>query len=187
MRPRPALNGRFIYAKAVIVMAEQAPMADAGTQQEPTAGEQPQAEYVAPATQADLDRIIGESLSRERSKFADYEDIKAKAAKFDEVENANKSDLQRLEERAAAAEAKVARFEAAEQRAQWAAEIVKDSAVPASALRGETREELEAHFAELQPLIGQAQVPDLRASAGQRVVPAAEASVDDWLRNQRRR
>lgn len=161
--------------------------ADAGTQQDPTSSDQQAAEYVAPATQADLDRIIGDRLSRERSKFADYDALKEKAAKYDEVENANKSDLQRLEERAAAAEAKVAKFEAAEQRAKWAAEIVKDSAVPASALRGDTREELEAHFAELAPLIGQAQVPDLRASAGQRAVPAAQATGDDFIRGLVRR
>ena len=42
-------------------------------------------------TQAEMDAIIGDRLNRERKKYADYEDIKAKAAKFDELENASKT------------------------------------------------------------------------------------------------
>ncbi|MEU8196345.1 hypothetical protein AB0C10_21415 [Microbispora amethystogenes] len=36
-------------------------------------------------TQADLDRVVAERLARERSKFADYKDLKAKASQFDEL------------------------------------------------------------------------------------------------------
>lgn len=55
-------------------------------------------------TQADVDRIVANRLSRARKEFADYDDLKAKAAKLDEVEAAKKSDLERERERAAAAE-----------------------------------------------------------------------------------
>ena len=34
-------------------------------------------------SQEDLDRIIEKRLARERAKFADYEEVKAKAAKVD--------------------------------------------------------------------------------------------------------
>ena len=51
--------------------------------------------------------------------------------------------------RAEAAEAKVADYEAEKQRAEWIVEICKDSGVPAHLLRGETREELQAHHDEL--------------------------------------
>ena len=37
-------------------------------------------------TQAEMDAIIRDRLSRERSKYADYDDIKAKAQKFDAAE-----------------------------------------------------------------------------------------------------
>lgn len=37
-------------------------------------------------TQADLDRIIGQRVERERAKYADYGDVKARAAKADEAE-----------------------------------------------------------------------------------------------------
>lgn len=41
--------------------------------------------YAPPATQADLDRIIGERLAREREKYADYTDLKAKAEAHDKA------------------------------------------------------------------------------------------------------
>lgn len=51
-------------------------------------------------TQAELDRVVGERLARERTtKYADYDDIKAKAARFDELEASQKTELEK--ERAA--------------------------------------------------------------------------------------
>jgi len=54
----------------------------------PTA-QPPQAEppaYTPPGTQADLDKIIESRLARERAKFSDYDDLKTKAARADELE-----------------------------------------------------------------------------------------------------
>ena len=48
---------------------------------------------------------------------------------------------------------KVAEFEAKEQRAAPAAEISEATGIPAAALRGDTREELEAHAAQLKSLL----------------------------------
>lgn len=51
-------------------------------------------------TQAEMDAIIGERLNRLKAKYADYDDVKAKAAKYDEAEEAAKSELQKaVEER----------------------------------------------------------------------------------------
>lgn len=55
-------------------------------------------------SQEDLNKVLGERLDRERSKFADYTDLKAKAAKFDELEAANKSEIEKANEKATAAE-----------------------------------------------------------------------------------
>lgn len=51
--------------------------------------------YAPPASQAELDRIIADRLARERSKFADYNDLKAKAARADELEQQHKSETER--------------------------------------------------------------------------------------------
>jgi hypothetical protein len=55
----------------------------------------PPAGYTPPASQADLDRIINERLTRERGKFADYNDLKTKATKLDQIEQANASELEK--------------------------------------------------------------------------------------------
>jgi hypothetical protein len=43
--------------------------------------------------QAAVDRIVSERIARERGKFADYNDLKAKATKFDEIEAQNATEL----------------------------------------------------------------------------------------------
>jgi hypothetical protein len=40
-------------------------------------------------TQAELDKILSDRLARERGRYADYDDVKAKAARFDELQAQN--------------------------------------------------------------------------------------------------
>jgi hypothetical protein len=54
-------------------------------------------------SQDDLNKVIAQRLERERSKFADYADVKAKAERLDKIEEANKSQTERLQEQAAKA------------------------------------------------------------------------------------
>lgn len=57
-------------------------------------------------TQAELDRIVQERVARVKSDPpADYEELKAKAAKLAEIEDANKSELEKANARADKAEA----------------------------------------------------------------------------------
>lgn len=62
-------------------------------------------EFKAITSQEDLNKVIDERLRRERAKFADYKDIKAKAERLDTIEEANKTEIQKMADRAAAAEA----------------------------------------------------------------------------------
>jgi len=56
-------------------------------------------------TQADVDRIVRERLARAKSTPPDdYDDLKAKAAKLDELEESNRSELEKAQARAEAAE-----------------------------------------------------------------------------------
>jgi hypothetical protein len=63
-------------------------------------------------SQEAFDKALGPRLERERGKFADYEDLKEKAGKYDDLEQANKSDLDKANERATTAEAKAAEIPA---------------------------------------------------------------------------
>ncbi len=108
-------------------------------------------------TQEQVNALLAQQKRSVAEKFADYDDVKAKAEKLDQIEQSSKSELQKLAEENATLKTRVESFERDQQVKQWAAEIVKDSPVPASALRGTTREELEAHFKELEALIPKSQ------------------------------
>lgn len=70
-----------------------------------TSGETPAADEFKPITsQQELNDALKDRLARERAKFKDYNDIKAKAAKLDEIEQANLSELEKANGRITAAE-----------------------------------------------------------------------------------
>lgn len=103
-------------------------------------------------TQEQVNGLLADQKRKIGEKFGDYDDLKERASKLSEIEESSKTELQKALDRATAAETRIASFEAKEQTAKWAAEIVKGSGIPASVLRGSTREELEAHFTELKDL-----------------------------------
>jgi hypothetical protein len=71
-----------------------------------TSGATPTADEFKPITsQQELNDVIKDRVARERSKFKDYNDIKAKAAKLDEIEQANLSELEKANGRITTAEA----------------------------------------------------------------------------------
>jgi hypothetical protein len=80
-------------------------------------------------TQAELDRIVQDRVAREQKKFGDYDDLKAKATKLDELEAANASEIEKAIKRAEDAEA---RAKAASERAT---ESARRAAVVAQATK----------------------------------------------------
>lgn len=105
---------------------------------------------------SDLDKARAEAEKWKALSRKNEEQAKAnaeKAKKFDELEEANKSEQEKLLARAEAAEKRIAEREAKDAAAATAAEVAKAKGVPASALRGSTREELEAHADELLELM----------------------------------
>lgn len=157
------------------------------------------AETTTPATgqtftQADLDRIVSERLGRQRAQYADYDDLKAKAAKHDEAVEAQKTEAQKAIDRAAAAEARAAKAELESLRTAVAAE----KGLPATAakrLQGSNRAELEADAAEMlkemvggKPTTGQPGRPVEALKSG--ALPASGTStvdMDAWMRGKARK
>lgn len=72
-------------------------MSEAGAEGTGTGAEggQQESTYTPPATQADLDRIIQDRLSRHDKKYADYDDLKNKAAEYDKYKEDSKSEQQK--------------------------------------------------------------------------------------------
>lgn len=131
-----------------------------------------QTEFKAPATQADLDRIIQDRVARVKTSFADYDDLKVKAGQVDTFQ----SRIKELETTNTELDGKVKTFETEKVRAVLVSDVAKDKGVPASALRGSTREELEAHADELAKLLK----PSGPVIPGQERIP--ERVGDDPLR-----
>lgn len=97
-------------------------------------------EFEPIASQEALDKIIQARIARERKRFEDYDELKAKASKLAEFEEAQKTEAQRAQERLEAAEKRAAELEAKATRA----EVAAAKGVPAALLSGSTQEELEA-------------------------------------------
>jgi hypothetical protein len=91
-------------------------------------------------TQAELDEIIKDRLAREKGKYADYEELKAKATKFDEAEEAAKSELQKAIEKAEAAEAELNNIKQANALREMREKVASETGVPASLLTADTEE-----------------------------------------------
>lgn len=132
---------------------------------EPAKNESGNGDYTPPATQADLDKIISDRLSRERAKFADYEDLKAKAGRLAEIDEASKTESQKLTERAEAAERALADAQAEALRNS----VLAKHSIPADYhefVVGATEEELTAKAEKVQKLIeAQSETPTVTKHA----------------------
>ena len=95
-------------------------------------------------TQEEVNAIVGKRLAEEKGKYSDYEEIKAKAAKFDEAEEANKSELQKATERANNLEAELNGMKKAEEIRQMKEKIANETGIPANLINGTTEEECKA-------------------------------------------
>lgn len=87
----------------------------------------PAPEFKPITSQDELDRRLGERLGREKAKYADYEDLKAKAAKFDEVDAASKTELEKMQAAVAERDQKIADLpkEVRKQAIRFASEATK--------------------------------------------------------------
>lgn len=114
--------------------------APAGDQNNEHGQEQPKG-FEAITSQEDFDKAIQARIARERAKIpTDYDELKAKAAKFAEWEESQKTASQKAIDRAEAAEKRAAELETRTVRA----EVAAAKGIPAELLTGSTREELEA-------------------------------------------
>lgn len=100
-------------------------------------------------TQSELNAIIGDRLAQERKKYADYDELKGKAAKFDEAEEASKTELQKAKELNADLQKKLDAFQKADNERKLKEKISQETGVPVSVLRGETEEDLRSQAEEI--------------------------------------
>lgn len=136
-------------------------------------------------TQAELDQIVQDRIKRERQKYEGFDDLKAKAEKFDQLEAEKQSDLERLEARATEAEGKLTPLQQQNARLSVAIQkgLVGDRAFLVDRLKGETEEELAADAESLLEQFGNGtpSPPDFGGGARK---PAAEAKTPEAAHNE---
>jgi hypothetical protein len=102
-------------------------------------------------TQAEVDSFVGGRVKKERAKYADYGELKTKAAELDSLKQASMSqadkDAQRIRELETALET--------ERHANMRRDVAATKKVPADRISGTTREELEASADELLAFIAE--------------------------------
>lgn len=92
-------------------------------------------------TQEELNAILNDRLGREKAKYSDYEELKNKAAKLDEIEEASKTELQKVTEKATALQSELDSLKKADEIRQIREKVAKENGVPANLLKAETEEE----------------------------------------------
>ena len=95
-------------------------------------------------TQDELNAIVSDRIKREKEKYAGYAELKEKAEKFDQMEEASKSEIQKMTEKASKLEAELLQMKKAEDIREIRAKVSQVTGVPANLLTAETEEECQA-------------------------------------------
>lgn len=94
-------------------------------------------------TQAEVDAIVGDRLKRDRAKYSDYEDLKAKAEKYDQLEEASKSELQKAIERGDALQTELDALKSANSIREIRQKVAEATGIPIYLLTANTEEECQ--------------------------------------------
>ena len=94
-------------------------------------------------TQAELNAIVQKRLGEQAAKYGNYEELKEKASKFDQIEEQSKSELQKVTERADALQKDLDGMKKADAVRLIRESVSKETGVPVHLLHGETKEECE--------------------------------------------
>ena len=105
-----------------------------------TTNEQPKTEEKL-FTQDEVNGFFNNRYSEMMAKLNEYE---GKAKKYDELEEANKTELQKATERAEKLEAELASMKKAETIREVRSKVATETGVPANLLTGETEEDCKA-------------------------------------------
>lgn len=133
-------------------------------------------------TQSDVDRIVESRLAREKDKQQDIEELKAKAAKYDELAEKNKSELEKATEKAAKLEAKLARLKKDAEIRKMREAVASETKIPINLLTGDDEETCKAQAKAIlefaQP--GQSHIPD-GGDPGQHTSGKTRDQFADWF------
>ena len=95
-------------------------------------------------TQDEVNAIVKGRLEKESAKFADYEELQKKASKLDEIEEANKTELQKATEKADALQKQIDEMTKATELRDIREKVSTETGVPMSLLSADNEEDCKA-------------------------------------------
>lgn len=95
-------------------------------------------------TQDEVNAIVGKRLAEEKGKFADYDVLKEKAAKFDEAQEAQKTELQKAMEAAESYKTELEELKKRDELRSIREKVAAETGVPVSLLTSTTEEDCKA-------------------------------------------
>jgi len=109
-----------------------------------TTQESPENQAPRTFTQDEVNAIVGKRLAEEKGKYADYDVLKAKADKYDEAEEAAKSELQKATEKAETYKAQLEELQKRDEVRSIREKVSAETGVPTNLLTSDTEESCKA-------------------------------------------
>lgn len=135
-------------------------------------------------TQEEVNAIVADRLDRERKKYEGFDELKEKATKFDEMAEAQKSELQKATERADALAKELDGMKKAESVRTIREQVAKETGVPASLLTFETEEDCKAQAQQILSFSKPAGYPSIKDGGEAQHAPASakpEEAFKEWF------
>lgn len=132
-------------------------------------------------TQADVDRLLADRLARERKKFAGYDDLKKKATEFDKLQDAQKTEVEKLNDQLTASQVELQGFRVAEIRRSAASQVGLDPKLAKFITAADETEALE-QATELAEQFKPAEPRAADLKQGARTQPRPTMSRDELIR-----
>ena len=138
---------------------------DNQTSQENTQTEQKAEEKIF--TQAEANSFLKKEEAKIKAKYSDYAELKEKAAKFDELAEANKTELEKANEKAAKLQAELDGIKKAAELREMREKIATENNIPANLLTGATEEECNAQVESIKGLLNANGIPTSVSDGGE--------------------
>ena len=136
---------------------------DNQTSQENTQTQEPEKTF----TQAEVNSFLKREEEKIKAKYADYADLQAKASKLDELEEANKSALEKANDRAAKLQAELDGIKQAAALREMREKIATDNNIPVELLTGATEEECTKQVETIKTLLNAQGIPTAVRDGGE--------------------
>lgn len=118
-------------------------------------------------TQAEANSFLKKEEAKIKAKYSDYAELKEKAAKFDELAEANKTELEKANEKAAKLQAELDGIKKAAELREMREKIAAENNIPANLLTGATEEECNAQVESIKGLLNANGIPTSVSDGGE--------------------